>query len=541
MVATGHPLELLYSASQLVEICTERPADRFAELVAGPSAGGPHSPRPGPSLAELVGSFLQAVVPETTALLAALGAVLPDEVLAARCRREVARRDHPLPDWLARFGDVRVVGVVEMVHVLGDGDNLLLGVRWPTGHELTATVYIDHNAGSLVKDAFLVPEPLADTVAAFERLADDDGETSFRPVDPADARARITNAIGLAEITMPPYTSDTWPACRTAIEWLVSHLPPGGATQPPPDWPPERLDDIAEAFFGSRFGAPLAARRPNHDLVRALLRFGGDYGPGDPLRWSPVAVEILLTDWVPRKVVASLADLERLPTVLRALIRYAHTQRGIGRRLTDDTLAAVDRFEPTYRRLLRTSRLLPGSTSDRLGAYVQANLERLAGGAVALERLDDRPLPDEPFDPGGVDPQHLPRLLAIVDLVDRCCDALLDPEYRTIAHRLLARAARRNAAAVVAIGRDEQVAAALLWVVARGNDRFGAGQPPLLVKDLVGWFGLRGSVAHKAAVLRALADLPGDPADGYEVLLGDPALLHSEYRACLIRRRDRHR
>ena len=43
-----------------------------------------------------------------------------------------------------------------MSHVLGDGDNIMLGARLPGGHELTCVIYIDHNLGTLVKDAFVV-------------------------------------------------------------------------------------------------------------------------------------------------------------------------------------------------------------------------------------------------------------------------------------------------------------------------------------------------------------------------------------------------
>ena len=39
--------------------------------------------------------------------------------------------------------------------MLGDGDSLLLGARLP-GYELTAVIYIDHNLGTIVKDAFTV-------------------------------------------------------------------------------------------------------------------------------------------------------------------------------------------------------------------------------------------------------------------------------------------------------------------------------------------------------------------------------------------------
>ena len=54
----------------------------------------------------------------------------------------------------------RCIRVREMVHVLGDGDNINIAVRFAGGAELTAVVYIDHNMGTLVKDAFVVPESM---------------------------------------------------------------------------------------------------------------------------------------------------------------------------------------------------------------------------------------------------------------------------------------------------------------------------------------------------------------------------------------------
>ena len=49
-----------------------------------------------------------------------------------------------------------------LTHVLGDGDDYLFGSTLPTGQALSALVYVDHNLGTVVKDAFVVPEPLED-------------------------------------------------------------------------------------------------------------------------------------------------------------------------------------------------------------------------------------------------------------------------------------------------------------------------------------------------------------------------------------------
>ena len=129
----------------------------------------------------------------------------------------------------------------------------------------------------------------------FFQATTDDPDVAFTDLDPADARARITEAIELGAITVPPLETDTWPACRPLVEWMVGLLPDGGTGYVRPEWPDEARQALAERFFASPFGAGLddADRR---GLLESLVWFGADYGPGDPLRWSPVAVEMLMAD-----------------------------------------------------------------------------------------------------------------------------------------------------------------------------------------------------------------------------------------------------
>ncbi len=62
-VAANHPIDLLFTVSQLVELATERPLDRWK-----------HATAELPSLGELVTSFVEVDRFETTALLVAVGA-----------------------------------------------------------------------------------------------------------------------------------------------------------------------------------------------------------------------------------------------------------------------------------------------------------------------------------------------------------------------------------------------------------------------------------------------------------------------------------
>ena len=200
---------------------------------------------------------------------------------------------------------------------------------------------------------------------------------------------------------------------RPLTEWLLQLLPAGGTGYVRPTWSEARKNRLANRFLGSEFGKPLDDT-DHRDLLDQFLWFGTDYGPGDPLRWSPVAVEILLADWIPRKIVAPAAYLSKAPTLLRAFIRFCHAERKIRTTLTDQTLAAVDEYEAEYQQVIRSPRpqgpmaLLAaiGVLGDQepwedehldLDRHFLEQLAEEVGGEDALDSLDDTPLPEEKF------------------------------------------------------------------------------------------------------------------------------------------------
>ena len=532
-LATGEPLDLLALTSAFLAATDPRERRLFGPQ-DGPSL---------PSREEIVDTFFEVPLPETSALLTAIAGLAGDDVLRSRVRREVAARAHVLPRWLAELDRARPHDrVLQMTDVLGDGENLVLGVRLPGGSELSLAVYVDHNLGTVAKDGFVVPGALPDLVELM-RSESDDPDVTLAEIDPADARARISEAIELGAMTFPPLVTDTWPACRPLVEWAVGLLPSGGRGYVRREWSDADRQALAERFLASPFAAGLDDP-DSRDLLDTLMWFGTDYGPGDPLRWSPVAVEILLTDWIPRKIVADFAYLAKAPAVLRGLIRFSHAERGIRPGLTEETLAAVDEWEPEYQATIRSPRLQgPEALLAAVGVldpeeYLDSveldELRRAVGGARALDELDDAPLPDEPFAEERVPEDVRDRVAAVRELVDRCCDALLDVEHRTAARRLLAAVAEGDPNIFRRRSRAETAAAAICWLVAKANRSLGPGG--LQAQELLGWFGVRSASQRSEPMLSAIGVDPHQPG---ERELESPRYLTAARRRRLIADRDR--
>lgn len=531
------PMELLAIASSLVEVTDPRSKDPFA---------------PGEqqtSLVELVESLVGTPYAETTAALTAVRNLVPDDVMAARIGRELAVRHHPMPDWLAALGHARLEPDVWLVtHTLGDGDDYLLGVTLPSGHALSALVYVDHNLGTVVKDAFIVPELLEDLVLAVGRLADDPDQSLTR-TDPATARAVIEAAIDAGSRVYPPLTSDTWPMCRPVVEWMVRMLPAGGAAPRRKEWSQQEIATIAEDFFASPFGAPVD-RDDERDLLGSVLWFGTSYATGDPWRWSPVTVELILTHWFPHKVIDEPSYLAKLPSLLRAWIRYCHDRNGIRADLTAETLAAVDRYEPQYQALIRGDhqKVMAGLgeallAADRLEQLSdeEIHIEYIAdevGGVDALMALDVDPLPDEQFDWTGIPDEVHPVVQDILDACDACADARLDVEHRTAMRRFLARAAWGDPKLFRRKASPARGAAAVAWVVATANRTVGSHRSAVTGADLLAHFGISGSVSDRARSLLRAAGIDLSLTYG-SLRLGDPSLLVSRRRRELVDDRDR--
>jgi hypothetical protein len=103
-----------------------------------------------------------------------------------------------------------------------------------------------------------------------------------------------------------------------------------------------------------------------------FVDFACDYGAGDPLRWSPIAVEILLADWLPRKSILEPAEIAILPDILRRFVRFSARRKHLADELIAETLAAVDQFTPNFVEGM--------ADGERAGPAKQVAQELLASG-----------------------------------------------------------------------------------------------------------------------------------------------------------------
>ena len=538
------PWMLQAMASSMVESLTER-SNR-----SGPFAPPTRDPDP-VTLEEFLGGTADMPTREGAALFRALVPLVEDDDLRTRYLRRLDERPAPsnLPRWIGDLTDPRPAQAVLMRDDYGDGDNVLIEVGWGPTSAATIIAYVDHHLGSMVKDAFMLPDDLGQVRNHYEQAADHD--ITWEPLDLADARAILERGIERHAMTVPEVESDTWPFCRPIVTQVLRAMPAGGTVDERAEPDDASIDAIVNRFWHSPHAAPLRDQPDARALVEPLLWFATSYDTGDPLRWSPISVEIVLASWYARKVAAPPEDLAIVPLVLRCFVRFAHAETGMRPDLTVETLAAADRWEPTFLAALAE---LDGGWDDGyddfgdfgdfgddpyadlthdermtlLFAKLRDGLIEQLGGQEVADALDAEPLPDEPFDWSVVPGDLTERVQEILDVADVAAIDVADIEVRTATRRLLARVAEVAPDSLRRRGRSDIWAAALLGIIGRQNAAMFRTRK-IYGTTIAAACGVKhGSLGQKVGTIVNAIDLPP-----YDV-----SLLHSEERRALLRRLD---
>lgn len=547
------PFGLMALASSLIEATTPRPLDRWP---------GSRADRPDAESTFL--SFARSEWASVHALALAVAAMHPDGDLAQRLRFAVGpAATESRPGWFGGIDKIEITGTWLQGDILGDGENVVVSWRWPDGSPATAFVYVDHNMGTLVKDAFVIPEGGETLVAEYAHLQPEHGSTAA--LDPATARARITEAIRKGERTVPPLETDTWPACRPMVEWVAGHLPEGGAGYERPEWSEADREGLLDEFLASGH-ATVGDATPEEvrELADPLVWFACDYGPGDPLRWSPVSVEIVLVDWYPRKVLGlTEAEAAVLPDVLAGFVRFAHERLAIPPGLTEETVDAVERWRGGFLGAAGGADTDPGAHASELAriaagfdpddydddlgldddfdlddddefmaetvVLLEAEMIAMVGGRAAYEALSDTPLGDVAFDwsrvPGALEPQTAETLA----ILDRWAGELFDAEVRTIARAVLAGVVVADPGVFKRSPRTDALAAAILgYLMRRLTGRMSAAERREMSWSVATQKDLAAATGVSASTIGSRSRTVGNVVDRAE--LDWSAMLHSSQR-----------
>jgi hypothetical protein len=343
--------ELLGSMAEIASRDAREPADAMeAEQWASCLIGTMHaSPMPGGDVeAMFLPGFVDALeelgTPAALATLRALGAVSAlDHARRARAAGDrLAATGLPEPPWAGDLGQARPTAAALMFEEAFD-DGLSVMVEFTARGVQTHTVgiYIDHNMGGLVKDAFLAG-PLTAVRRQLTRRAPNQVGLAIRDLDLAEARARVEAALFMLEHTYDPPVSEDVRPMRALIEARMRLLPDG--FELPDDSrevTPEERDALLADFLASPEGRSWRGDEDAEDVAELAIDFGAGYNHGGPLRWSPVVVEIFMTSWLARTVTRRPEFFELVPDVLRDWVTYAGRRNGVPAAPLREAVAAV--------------------------------------------------------------------------------------------------------------------------------------------------------------------------------------------------------
>ncbi|MGI8657206.1 MAG: hypothetical protein ACR2K4_00330 [Candidatus Limnocylindria bacterium] len=294
---------------------------------------------------ELIAHLRQRRTPDIVAALLGLSVVagqpLGDDAAAAA--QALVRQGVKPPAWANEIGRARIAAAWLATDEFGDQDFLAIGFTEAGGGAHTMTALIDHNIGGIVKDLMVAPDGVDRLLATWHAVPDNDLEAREIPAE--EAAGRLRDALNAYDETFDPPSTDAVAFHRQFALARLAQMPtPLRRSEPKPMSERDRTKLVKE-FLASQY-APRDATVEH--LARALVDFKADYADGDPMRWSPIVVEVCLLDWFPRKMALDADEVGALPDIVRGWARFAGERRGLSPRGIEETIAAVNALAPEF-------------------------------------------------------------------------------------------------------------------------------------------------------------------------------------------------
>jgi hypothetical protein len=178
-------------------------------------------------MAELTGSLVpaaeQQATPEALALLRILGAIGTQalKTAATEAAERVNASGVPDPDWAGAIGAPSIGRCWHYGDVGGQQESVTVSFGYGTA-EHALSVLIDHGRGGKIKDAWV--DDAAGLLDKTWLAAEGDPLVVFEPIDPGDARERLTKAVAAGECPVKPDEAEDLAAHRALLHARVRYL-----------------------------------------------------------------------------------------------------------------------------------------------------------------------------------------------------------------------------------------------------------------------------------------------------------------------------
>lgn len=278
--------------------------------------------------------------PAALIVLQSLAALAPEPLgpLAADATRQLEAAGITTPKWAGQIGKAEFVEGVRVDDVFGDQIGYYATFRHDGAKRHLVTALYDFNLGGIIKDAFV-----GDI---------DEGELSElinlpkegiiqAPADPSDMAGWVLDGISTGDMFLDNDWTDDFKQTRALLINRMSGLKPATIKNPKP------ISDAKRATLVRQFRA--SRHFTGHEQADEVIEYCIDFSHPDPLRWSPMVVEIFMVDFLPRKASFDLATVKVVPDILKDWVRFALGKKKLEQRWIDEVVDAIEYFAPEFR------------------------------------------------------------------------------------------------------------------------------------------------------------------------------------------------
>ncbi|WP_232828796.1 hypothetical protein [Kribbella monticola] len=372
------------------------------------------------------------------------------------------RTQYGVPDWVSRIAGFRLTSAIVSEDVSGDGLSVVLDYD-DDQHPHTVVVFVDNNQGAIAKDVFVGP-PVDRVVEAYQR----GGRVTVRTVRPATAAGIILQALGEThDHDDPPVTEDF----EFFSGLLVNRLTqlPERPIRPPvrPQLSGRQRDQLVTEFLDSGYASGLPDDAA--DIARLWIDHAVDRTVGGPLRVSAVLVELFLSYWLPRKVLADSTYFAAVPLVVKAWLEFAGERTALDLATIEEAVDAVDVWTPALE-AAALAEPIGSRTGERV--FLDDTSEDLEDAYRTLAGLGAPPQPDL----RGLDKSQAATLTVLAPHAWLLAGETLGTDYAAEAYEIADRLVR-DAPDLLTKARLSTWPRAIVWLLAHRHRLVGPGEP----------------------------------------------------------------